>query len=215
MKRGMVIQAAVLTALGGWLIALTWLHAAPPTPPAFPPNDAHTDVTALAVPQAETAPFATDPMLLLRGEAAWQNVGKDSESERFPRPPVTTIAPSWFILVWPEPIALSALRLDSNADEVQYFAFTGGRQENPAIAPDSQWRRLRPEERRNEGTNRDQVIREAVLPADVKTRALKLNILEVRPRNSPVARINRIAVWGTRPTTLFEDVIRVTLEPCA
>ena len=218
MKRSMLIKAAntvregrtslsrVLSVLGGFLITSAWLHAANAAPPAFPPNKAHTDVTALAVPQAEQAPLGTDPLLLIRGQAAWQNVGKNPDSERFPRPPVSAVAPSWFVLVWPEPIALSALRLESNADEVQYFAFTGGPKENPAIAPAGQWRRLRPEERRSGGADRDHEIREVVLPADVKTRALKLKIPEVRPRNSPVARITKIAVWGTRPATLFEDV---------
>ncbi|MEX0670580.1 MAG: hypothetical protein WD060_09010, partial [Pirellulales bacterium] len=68
------------------------------------------------------------------------------------------------------------------------------------------WQRLRPEEQRRNGAERDQVIREVVLPADVKTRALKLKIIEVRPRNSPVARISELSVWGARPAKLFEDV---------
>lgn len=197
----------VLTCLGGFLFTSAWLHGANPVPPPFPPNGAHTDVTALAVPQAEQAPFGTDPTLLIRGQAAWQNAGEDPETKRVPRQPVTAVSPSWFILVWPEPISLSALRLESNADEVQYYAFTGGPTENPAIAPAGQWRRLKPEERRSLAADRIQEIREVVLPADVKTRALKLNILEIlRPRNSPVARISKLTVWGTRPATLFEDV---------
>ena len=181
--------------------------AAAPRP--FPPNAAHADVVPLGLPQAEQAPFGTDPMLLVRGKAAWQNAGKDPANvirETYARVPVSEVSPSWFVLVWPEPIALSALRLESNADEVKYYAFTGSAGENPALASDSQWQRLRPEEQRRNGAEPDQVIREVVLPADVKTRALKLKIIEVRPRNSPVARISELAVWGARPAKLFEDV---------
>ena len=197
----------VLTVLGGFLLTSAWLHTANAAPPPFPPNKAHTDVTALAVPQAEQAAFGTDPMLLIRGEAAWQNAGEDPALKRVTRPPVTAVTPSWFVLVWPEPIALSALRLESNADEIQYFAFTGGPKENPAIAPADQWRRLKPEEKRSLAADRVQEIREVVLPADVKTRAIKLNILEsLRPRNSPIALISKLTVWGTRPATLFEEV---------
>ena len=184
-------------------------HAAAAEPPRFPPNPAHVNVTPLALPQAEQAPFGGDPMLLVRGEAPWQNAGRDPENrlrETYARAPVSEVSPSWFVLVWPEPIALSALRLTSNADDVKYYAFTGGAGENPALTPDSQWQRLRPEEQRRDGAERDQVIREVVLPADVKTRALKMKIIEVRPRNSPVARISELAVWGARPTKLFEDV---------
>ena len=190
------------------VLATPCLHAAA-APPPFPPNPAHVNVTPLALPQAEQAPFGGDPMLLVRGEAAWQNVGLDPEDrlrETYARVPVSEVAPSWFVLVWPEPIPLSAVRLTSNADDVKYYAFTGGAGENPALTPDSQWQRLRPEEQRRDGAERDQVIREVVLPADVKTRALKIKIIEVRPRNSPVARISELAVWGARPATLFEDV---------
>ena len=41
----------VLTVLGGFLLTSAWLHTANAAPPPFPPNKAHTDVTALAVPQ--------------------------------------------------------------------------------------------------------------------------------------------------------------------
>ncbi len=181
------------------------LHAAA-APAPFPPNAAHADVTPLALAQAEQAPFGIDPMLLVRGKAAWQNVGKEDEQKPFPRAPVNEAYPSWFVLVWPEPIALSALRLESNADEVKFYAFTGGAGENPALAPDGQWQRLQVGEQRRNGKERDSVIREVVLPADVKARALKMRILEVRPRNSPVARISEFAVFGAQPTKLFEDV---------
>jgi hypothetical protein len=177
--------------------------------PPFPPHPAHVNVAPLALSQAEQAPFGSDPLPLVRGEAAWQNVGRDPAErlrETYPRVPVNEAYPSWFVMVWPEAIELSALRLTSNADEVTFYAFTGADDENPALALDSQWQRLRPEEQRRDGPDRDQVIREVVLPADVKTRALKIKILEVRPRNSPVARISELAVWGTSPTKRFEDV---------
>jgi hypothetical protein len=198
----------ILTCLCCGLLAAACLHAAD-TPPAFPPNAAHVNVTSLALPQAEQAPFGTDPMLLVRGKAAWQNVGRDpanAVAETFPRVPVNEAYPSWFILVWPEPIALSALRLESNADAVKFYAFKGGSGENPALASDGQWERLQVEEQRRNGTDRDSLIREVVLPAGVKTRALKVRILEVRPRNHPVARISEFAVFGARPTKAFEDV---------
>ena len=145
------------------VLATPCLHAAA-APPAFPPNPAHVNVTPLALPQAEQAPFGGDPTLLVRGEAPWQNAGRDPENrlrETYARAPVSEVSPSWFVLVWPEPIALSALRLTSNADDVKYYAFTGGAGENPALTPDSQWQRLRPEEQRRDGAAEQAV--EAVL----------------------------------------------------
>ncbi len=181
----------------------------------FPPNPAHTNVTHFALAQAEQAPLGTDPMRLVRGEGAWQNAGPDQDN-KIDRFPVNEAFPSWCILVWPETIPLSALRLRTNADQVKFYQFTGADDENPALAPAGSWRRLRTDAPAGRGKDRDESVHTFKLPVDTATRALKVQILEVKPRNNKIAWISEFSVWGQPPAKPFEtlsDVPPVAI-PC-
>ena len=176
---------------------------------AFPPNAAHTNVTPFALAQAEQAPFGSDPMLLVRGQGVWRNAGPDphgADKTRIDRYPVNAAFPSWFVLVWPETIPLSALRLRTNADQVKLYRFTGADDESPALAPDSRWRRIRIDAPAGRGKDRDESVHAFELPADTATRALKVQLLEVQPRNSQVAWISEFSVWGQPPAKPFETI---------
>ena len=198
----------MLTARCGVLLCAGWLYAADATPLPFPPNPAHTNVTHFALAQAEQAPLGTDPMGLVRGEGAWQNAGQDRD-ESIARMPVNEAYPSWYILVWPEAIPLSALRLRTNADQVKFYLFTGPEKENPALAPNSHWQRLRTDAAPAKGKERDEAVHEVAFPAGAKARALKVQILEVRPRNSKIAQISEFSVWGQPPAKPFETLTDV------
>ena len=96
--------------LCGVLVSAGSLHAAQPGPTRLSANSTHTNVTPFALAQAEQAPFGSDPMRLVRGQGAWQNAGPNPtgpDRESIARMPVNEAYPSWFILVWPEPIPLS------------------------------------------------------------------------------------------------------------
>lgn len=198
----------ILTALCAVSVSLSTacLYAADAAPPPFPPNAAHTNVTPFALAQAEQAPFGSDPMRLVRGEGQWQNAGPDPremDKSKIDRFPVNEVYPSWFVLVWPEAIPLSALRLRTNADKVKVYLFSGDDAENPGVAPDSSWERVRTDAAPAKGKEQDESVHAVALPAGAKARALKVRLLEVRPRNSKIAWISELSVWGQPPAKPF------------
>lgn len=209
----------IMTTLCCVSLSTGWLYAADATPLPFPPNAAHTNVTPFALAQAEQGPFATDPMRLVRGEGAWQNAGPDPremDKTKVDRYPVNEAYPSWFVLVWPESIPLSALRLRTNADQVKFYLFTGGPEENPALAADDGWKRVWADPVTRAGRVQNEWVHELALPDGARTRALKLRILEVRPRNRQIASISEFSVWGQPPAKPFEALTDVppVVIPC-
>lgn len=208
-----------LTVLCGVSLSTACLYAADAVPSPFPPDPSHTNVTPFALAQAEQAPFGSDPMRLVHGQGAWQNAGPDPremDNPKIDRLPVNEVYPSWFVLVWPEPLPLSALRLRTNADQVKVYLFSGAAAENPALAPDSNWQRIRFDKPAGRGKGQHEAVHEVVLPADTRARALKVQILEVQPRNSKIAWISEFSVWGRPPAKPFEklsDVPPVAI-PC-
>jgi len=185
------------------------LRAAEQAPAPFPPDPAHTNVTPFALAQAEQAPFGSDSMRVVRGEGAWQNAGPDPrvrDREVVNRVPVSDVYPSWYILVWPEAIPLSALRLRTNTDQVKFYLFTGPEKESPALAPNSHWQRLRTELAPARGKERNESVYQMPIPAGTKARALRVHLLEVQPRNSKIAWISEFSVWGRPPAKPFETL---------
>ena len=174
-----------------------------------------THVTPFALAQAEQAPFGSDPLSIVRGEGTWQNAGPDPHKV-VNRMPLNAAFPSWFTLVWPESIPLSRLRLRTNADQVKFFRFKGAEGENPALAPEGSWQVVRSDASAVRGKEENESVHEFDMPAGTATRALKVQLLEVKPRNSKIAWISEFSVWGKPPSQPFEtisDVAPVTI-PC-
>lgn len=183
--------------LGGWLAVAMTLPAEEATPPAFPADPKLVNLTPEAIAQGERGKLGTDPALLLKGKDVWRNAGWDEYEKRVHRPPVNEAYPSWFILVWPDKQNLSGLRLRSNTDIFKLYAFRGGGKSNPAVAPASAWERIPFKEvRKAQGQERDETVREIEFAPSVETRALKLLILEVRPREAQIVWISEFSVWG-------------------
>lgn len=156
------------------------------------------NLTPHAVAQADTGPFGTDPSRVIHG-GAWQSTGPDKEG-KYNVPPVTSVNPSWFTLVWEMPQALSAVRLLSNADQFLLFAFEGSDRANPALAPDKDWRRVRFEEVSREKFQNETNC--SLTFPTVTTRALRLVILETHPRERRAAMIREFSALtdlGERP----------------
>ena len=189
--------------LGILLTLAGLLQAAEPAPE-------QTNVTPFALAQAEQVENGSDPMRIVRGEGAWQNTGPNPTG-LIARMPVNEAFPSWFTLVWPEAIPLFRVRLRTNADQVKFYRFDGEKDENPALAPDSRWIRIRIDAAPVRGKDREgESVHEFDLPAGTTTRALKVQLLEVKPRNSKIAWISEFSVWGQPPAKPFETISDVS-----
>ncbi len=154
--------------------------------------------TPYAIAQADIGPFGTDPSSVISG-GAWQSTGPDKEG-RYIVPPISSVNPSWFTLVWEAPQTLSAVRLLSNVDQFLLFAFTGNGRDNPALASDKDWQRVRFVEAFKQKTQNETQC-SITFPA-VTTRALKLVILETHPRERRAVLIREFSAMadlGNRP----------------
>jgi len=64
-----------------------------------------------------------------------------------PRPPVTDIDPTWFVVSWDEPRTMSGILLSSNFKTFKAYAYNGPAGINPAVAGPQDWTRIRQEPR--------------------------------------------------------------------
>lgn len=87
---------------------------------------------------------------IIDGSGKWQSHGPD-ETERVPRPPVSDIHPTWFVVSWDEPQMVSGLLLGSNFKSFKAYAFTGAAGLNPAVARREDWTRIKQEPRADGG----------------------------------------------------------------
>jgi hypothetical protein len=87
---------------------------------------------------------------IVTGEGSWQSHGPDKDG-RTPRPPVTDIDPTWFVVSWDEPRTISGLLLSSNFKTFKAYAYKGPDGINPAVAGPQDWTRIRQEPRADGG----------------------------------------------------------------
>ncbi|MEI6722089.1 MAG: hypothetical protein WCO67_15090, partial [Betaproteobacteria bacterium] len=87
---------------------------------------------------------------VITGSGRWQSHGPDQDNH-VPRPPVSDIAPTWFVVSWDEPRELSGLLLGSNFRKFQVYAYQGASGINPAVAPAQDWERIKQEPRPDGG----------------------------------------------------------------
>jgi hypothetical protein len=79
---------------------------------------------------------------IVAGSGAWQSHGPNKD-KRIPRAPVSDIDPTWFVISWDEPKAISAVLLKSNFRKFQLFAYQGAPGVNPAVGTDADWGKVR------------------------------------------------------------------------
>jgi len=87
---------------------------------------------------------------IIAGSGRWQSHGKNKDG-RVPRPPVSDIAPTWFVVSWDEPRKMSGLLLASNFEKFRVYAYQGAPGINPAVAPAQDWERIKQEPRPDGG----------------------------------------------------------------
>jgi hypothetical protein len=97
-----------------------------------------------------SAPDYFKASFIVTGEGRWQSHGPDADG-RVPRPPVSDIDPTWFVVSWDEPRSISGLLLSSNFKTFKAYAYQGPAGINPAVAGPQDWKRIRQEPRADSG----------------------------------------------------------------
>ena len=97
-----------------------------------------------------SAPDYFKASFIVTGAGFWQSHGPDKDG-RTPRPPVTDIDPTWFVVSWDEPRKISGILLSSNFKTFKAYAYKGPAGINPAVAGPQDWTRIKQEARADGG----------------------------------------------------------------
>jgi hypothetical protein len=171
------------------------------------------NITPLSTANAESehtvypemsSPYTLRASHIPLGEWKWVNTGEDKTTKRIPRAPISDVHPCWFLLSWEKAQSMQAVYLESNIEQLELYAFTGGEGINPAVATSREWKKIRDWERAGPLI----VFKEAV-----STRGLKLNILR-SVGGGPVSEISAYHVYqalGRNPVP--EAVVVSDLPP--
>jgi hypothetical protein len=87
---------------------------------------------------------------IITGAGRWQSHGPDQDGH-VPRPPVSDIAPSWFVVSWDEPREMTGLLVAANFKKFHVYAYRGAPGINPAVVSEQQWERIKEEARPDGG----------------------------------------------------------------
>jgi len=93
-----------------------------------------------------SSPFTYHASLVVTGGAPWLSAGKDTEG-RITSPPISDIAPSWFMLTWDRPHTFDGLWFDGSLLEFELDTFDGPAEVNPRTGTDAEWSKLKTVER--------------------------------------------------------------------
>jgi len=121
------------------------------------------------------------------GWGAWQNTGPNQQ-ERIPRPPVSDIDPSWFVLSWDEPRTIAGLYLRDNFEVMRIETFRGPPTLSPVAAVEKEWKRLADYAEKQEDRGR------WIAFEPIETSGIRLLILKSNP--AQVARIEAMHAYS-------------------
>ncbi|MBM4031613.1 MAG: hypothetical protein FJ291_07490 [Planctomycetes bacterium] len=139
------------------------------------------------------------------GWGSWQNTGKDPQ-ERIPRPPVSDVDPSWFVLSWDEPRTLAGLYLRDNFELMRLEVFRGPPGLSPVAAVEKEWKRLAKYAERTDAGGRWLTFE------PVQTSGIRIVVLKTNP--AQIARIEAAHAYtdlGGAPVPAFRS--RETVPP--
>ncbi len=158
------------------------------------------NVTPAAVGSGERAPFGAHPDAIPRGEA-WFNTGKDPRPgapKQIQRGPVSAALPSWYILSWDTPQSLAGLWLSCNADQYRLYVYRGAEGLNPAVAPESAWKRIDSQVVHQQAGGSIGVIDRLLSFPAFQTAAIKLEMTSCQ--RGPVAVVGQMAALTAPPS---------------
>ncbi|MCE9604535.1 MAG: hypothetical protein K8U03_06470 [Planctomycetia bacterium] len=88
-----------------------------------------------------SSPFTYHASLVTTGGGPWQSSGKGTEG-RITTPPISDIAPSWFMLTWDSAQKFDGLWIDGSLLQYELDTFDGPTGVNPRTGTDAEWRKL-------------------------------------------------------------------------
>lgn len=153
------------------------------------------DNTPGAAGIGERGSFCFHPSAVTHGQL-WQNAALDpdptSKATKILHPPVSDVAPSWFILTWEQPRALTGILLRSNATKYKIYSFTGDVRVNPALASADDWARVTYTVPHEEKVDADKTTHFSRWLAfePLKTQAIKVVVTDCAPKGSQVFSIS-------------------------
>lgn len=155
-------------------------------------------LTVEAAGIGERGSFCWNPSNVIQGQH-WVNAALDpdptAKATKILRPPVSDIAPSWFILNWDQARAISGVFLRSNATKLKLYSYIGNPNLNPALATNDDWARIDFTAQRELTHNQDKEVPHSRWLAfdSVKTQAIKVFVTETAPKNDPCFHIKSFA----------------------
>lgn len=89
-----------------------------------------------------SSPFLYRAMLVSRGSSQpWLSAGKNRDG-LITLPPISDVAPSWFMLTWNDPHTVHGLWIDGNLKDFELDAFVGPDSVNPRAGVDAEWKKM-------------------------------------------------------------------------
>jgi len=134
---------------------------------------------------------------IVTGSGRWLSHGRD-EKGRVPRPPVSDIAPTWFVVSWDKPRAISGILLDSNFVKFKVYSYQGPTGINPAVAGPQDWERIGQEPRPDGGAS-------LITFPPITTRGLRFVAEATRSTRDPLVTERCGAIGGLQVFTDLKD----------
>jgi hypothetical protein len=117
-------------------------------------------------------PFLYTAANVTRASETWYSAGKGKDG-RVSTPPISDVAPEWFLLVWDEPHTVRAVWVHGNARQWSLEQYVGPDSINPRVGTGREWRRVK------DFSEQSGAGRWIVLDKPLTTRGLRLNITKV------------------------------------
>ena len=167
------------------------------------------DATANAQAEYTSSPYLSAPVTydagrITRGRGEWVSSGKSSSGINS-TPPITELAPTWFILSWPGKRQIDGVVLQDNFEQFELQVFNGPAGINPAAATDDEWKTLRKFKQTFNSTQRWLTFEPE------QTRALRLRITKTKAGEEAVAKLASFHAFtdlGGKPVPVIAAVVK-------
>ena len=154
-----------------------------------------------------SAPVTYDAAHITRGRGEWISSGKNGRGINS-TPPITELAPTWFILSWPDKRQIDGVVMQDNFEQFELQIFNGPAGLNPAAATDEEWKTISKFKQTLNAGQRWLTF------APEQTRALRLRITKTAASEEASARLAGFHVFadlGEKPVPAIP--IQVREEP--
>ena len=136
-----------------------------------------------------SAPTTYDAGRITRGRGEWISSGKNAGGINSTAP-ITELAPTWFILSWPDKRQIDGVLLQDNFEQFDLQVFNGPAGINPAAATDEEWKTIRKFKQTLNAGQRWLTF------APAQTRAVRLHITKTAASEEASARLAGFHVFA-------------------